>query len=176
MKPVILLIALFMPFICYSQYKKAKYPYEVLINGKIGVWTHTQNEVVAMLGKPDSIIYDPSDCGRSSDFDSVMYLREIRFEKKRDTVDFFEMNFSDHSKDFVQFGKLKLTAWTTMEDVKRYYAYSPNRDTSEVEGFIPNKKTRLLAIEVSSEVNDHQKWYLLFYHERLIRLLMWLDC
>jgi hypothetical protein len=177
MRTIVFLIITLLSLASHSQGQKLTYQENVLINGKLH-WSYSrQAGVNKTLGKPDSIIHNLAVCGTQFDVDdSLAYYGNIIYEKKQDTLGFSRMNFSEGSSDYVQFGKVKLTHATTLDEVFKYYQRPPDRDTNEIEDYVSGKKVRIVDIDVSSQSNEYQKWYLIFYQGKLIRFEMWIAC
>jgi hypothetical protein len=170
-------LVIIIPITCFSQSTKPKYVSEVLINGKIAWFNTGQTEILKTLGKPDSIIYNSAPCARQFDVeDSLVYFRKIVFEKNKDTLAFSRMDFSEDGRDFVQFDKIRLTSKTTIEQLQQNYSNNNDRSSEEVDDYETGKKVRILDLEVGPTNNDYQKWYLIFYEGKLIRLEMWVAC
>ena len=177
MRAIFFFIVILQSLSIHSQGQKLTYPEKVLINGKLDWSDLRQKEVNKILGKPDSIIHNPNGCGGLFIVDdSLAYYRNILFEKNQDTLIFSWMNFTEGSADYIQFGKVRLTHTSTMDEIFKYYQRPLDRDTNEIDDYVSGKKVKIIDLDISLQSNDYQKWYLIFYHGRLIRLQMWYAC
>lgn len=177
----LLLIILLLPLTTFAQ-QLEQYPKAVLINGKLECSGRmTDSAVHHTLGLADSTVLSIAQCGTFFDAqDSLAYFKNVVLEKNIDTFGINFIEFLKNSNVFVQFGSVKLNAATTIEDVTSYYKVNGNLETNEINDQRSGHQVRILwtymTASDAASPNDSERWNLIFYHGKLIRLELWLAC
>ena len=173
----ILLALILLPLTIFAQQKEL-YPKVVLINAKLDCSGRmTDSAVHYALGRPDSAVRSTAECGTYFDVeDSLAYYMTVVLEKNIDTFALRHIVFGTNSFVFVLFGTVKLNASTTIEDITAAYSVNGNLETNEINDQLSGRQVRLLRLYTDMTLNEYERWNLIFYHNKLIRLELWIAC
>jgi|GEM_PF-1338323 len=149
------------------------YSDSVFVNDIIPFETTTKN-LIKKLGKPDSIVTTPYNCGGYfEEFTAdVYYYGHTFFESYKDTVVIQIINFTDR-RFKLKTTQLVLDNTTSIADIKHFFPHSVEKSNDWVNP-IDNKTYRLVRINPKANYDD--QWILRFHNDKLIEIEYWVPC